>query len=116
MATVGFQNQGIKVNGSVSVNGTFVSNLSGTLNLYTAPSTGYSIVNLHVANSATPGTVTFFCNSKTCATNATANANLTILYSLYVGPGQVISVSASGSGGSNVSIYGVEFINSLNGA
>lgn len=112
MATV---SGGIKINAAVSVDGSLAA--AGSLNLYTAPATGYAIVNVWLNNAST--SITLKNDGKTIfVLNGTFEAPITgaaaaVIGSMpvYVGPGKVLSYTQAGAGASEVVVTGVEFIN-----
>lgn len=87
--------------GSIKVNGAVSASTTSTGTLYTAPSSGYAIVNLYSSNSATVQV-----GSRTVTTSGTGSGG----FVCYIGPSQAISVSVNSSS-ATVSISGVEFAN-----
>jgi hypothetical protein len=88
MATYG-QNTTIKVNAAIS-------NTASNANLYTAPANGYAVVLVHLPTGGqvlVGGVVAF-------------QSGASLNNQLYVGPGQTAYAN-----GSNITISGVEFIN-----
>lgn len=102
-------NTTIKVNGAVSATASRTS--TGTTNLYTAPSTGYAIVNVHI-NQGGSSNGTVDVNSIAAVTYISATQR--DVQGIYVGPSQVIRmnhVEVSGGTTRTVTVTGVEFIN-----
>lgn len=118
-------NTSIKVNGAVSASAT----ADGTL--YTAPANGYAIVNIMVTGSTTGNTeILFLIDSKYAAAaryspsvgmffegqyrEASLPGSRANMTSIYVGPGQALTVDFNSGGTGTITAYvtGVEFINS----
>lgn len=90
----------IKVNAAIAVTQNTVTSL------YTAPATGYAIVNIWITNGSL---VTLTLGGLTLLSNPGTDA-LTF-YSVYIGPSQALAISVN-AGGRAVNVTGVEFINS----
>lgn len=115
--------QGIKVNAGVNASG------STNITLYTAPATGYAIVQLSFLGNASGSyaevsvasrpVMRFFCSSvpsgvapkveSTQTLSAGGASTGTPSVTVYVGPSQALSMTQSG--GPTVYVTGVEFIN-----
>jgi hypothetical protein len=104
MATYG---GGIKVNANIAVRSNHSSN--GTYTIYTAPATGYAIVNLNTGTFGGSATILNY-------TGSAGDPLLTPMAEgaeLYVGPGAVITMLVTAySGGTSFTVMtGLEFIN-----
>ncbi len=99
-ATLVSSNTTIKMNAAVAAN----TSAAGSTTLYTAPASGYAVVNLYM--SASTGSVTVTVGGRTVASIAATN---TVSYqSVFVGPSQALACSI---GTGTVAISGVEFVN-----
>jgi len=109
MATTVVTGTTLKVNGAV--NGAFGGGLTSSGTLYTAPSTGYAVVQL--GKVTTSGNITFTIGGRQVMVQ-TGTAAAFGGFAFYVGPSQSVSWSSSTLESTSGSIYcvGVEFINS----
>jgi hypothetical protein len=110
--------------GSAAVNVTFATaattgvSVSGTL--YTVPANSYAVVNVSVTTTAVSVVAAANVSTRTMAwtavsTSAPAAGNASNTVTLYLGPGQTLSlgqVSASSAVVTTVAAVGVEFVNS----
>ncbi len=100
-------NTTIKANAAVSATGT-----SGAT-LYTAPSTGYAIINVCLSVNNSTNVLNITVGTRIVLqfqTGATVAAPGVTYYPIMVGPSQVVGLS--GGGGGTVVISGTEFVNS----
>lgn len=95
-------NTTIKVNAAVSATAS-----STNTSLYTAPSAGYAIVNLFFSYTSGAGP-TITLDGKSFAVFGAANVTI---YSLYIGPSQVLSYIHGGGAVSSLTVTGVSFLN-----
>lgn len=100
MATYG-SNTTLKVNGAVS------ATMSGSGTLYTAPASGYSVIQLGTTSNSV-WTITI--GSRNVAIGYSTNGSGSAVRTFYVGPSQAVAATlTSGSGALEAS--GVEFVN-----
>jgi hypothetical protein len=92
----------LKVNGAVDYYHSGGS-VVGQVTVYTAPATGYAVVNLYTT--AATGTTSWYING-----NIIAATTAMLPDQIYLGPSQVLQYSASGS--HVVHATGVSFVNS----
>lgn len=102
-ATLIGNNVTVKINGAVSNS---ASATSGATTLYTAPATGYAIVNLFCTAFGSSGTFTVGGRVVHSFTGVS-----TVPIVVYVGPSQVVQITATGAANTGV-ISGVDFVNS----
>ena len=107
MATV---SGGIKINGAVSASGT--ANNSTSAAFYTAPATGYAIVNVSYTNTGSGAIQVLVAGRKVLfPTSGNISGPQNSAFNIYVGPSQAVTCFAAVSTTITVEITGVEFIN-----
>lgn len=108
MATYG---NGLKVNAGIASSQSRGS--TGTTTVYTAPATGYGIVQIYTTNGSASNTYYWAVGGKQMIT-AISSTTASNWYSIYVGPGQNLDlvVTAYLSGGVSLTATGVELANS----
>lgn len=106
-ATLVSSNTTLRVSAAVSATGSTPGG-GGTTTLYTAPSTGYAIVQLRATAVTTLGEIVV--GSRVIATYTAASTSP--ITNVFIGPSQTLQVSSTGSNAITVVASGVEFSNS----